>query len=254
MKAFERLEPYDGKLSRTVLRGEGGSNATDLPDQRKIAEKIVDECESDYVLNVKGNQPALQEDIVQHFQNQEMQNRIEKLNIAYNKIHNNGKVLGDESLSMVKTVEKGHGRIEVRKYYYSKDISLMIDAKKQWAGLKGVGMVKREITTKGNKTSELSYYIASVKSAKEFEKAARNHWGVESMHWSLDVTYKDDANRTRKGTAPQNMAVLKRIAFNAVKSDTKKYPKESMKGKRFIAGIDFKYRDYLMGLNFSKEI
>lgn len=222
--------------------------------QRKIAEKIVDECESDYVLNVKGNQPALQEDIVQHFQNQEMQNRIEELNIAYSNLHNNWKVLGDESLSMVKTVEKGHGRIEVRKYYYSKDISLMIDAKKQWAGLRGVGMVKREITTNGNKTYELSYYIASVKSAKEFEKAARNHWGVESMHWSLDVTYKDDANRTRKGTAPQNMAVLKRIAFNAVKSDTKKYPKESMKGKRFIAGIDFKYRDYLMGLNFSKEI
>lgn len=220
--------------------------------QRKIAEKIVDECESDYILNVKGNQPALQEDIVQHFQNQEMQNKIKNLTIAYNVIHNNGKVLGDESLSMVKTVEEGHGRIEVRKYYYSKDISMMIDAKKQWAGLKGVGMVERETTTNGNKTSDLSYYIASVKSAKEFEKAARNHWGVESMHWSLDVTYKDDANRTRKGTAPQNMAVLKRIAFNAVKSDTKKYPKESMKGKRFIAGIDFKYRDYLIGLNFSK--
>jgi predicted transposase YbfD/YdcC len=96
--------------------------------QRKIAEKIVSECEADYVLNVKGNQPALQEDIVQHFQNQEMQDKIKNLNIAYNLLHNNGKVLGENELSMVKTVEKGHGRIEVRKYYYSRDILLLSES------------------------------------------------------------------------------------------------------------------------------
>jgi hypothetical protein len=62
-----------------------------------------------------------------------------------------------------------------------------------------------------------------------------------------------DANRTRKGTAPQNMAVLKRIAFNAAKNDTKKHPKESMRGKRFLAGIDFAYRDYLIDLNFKNR-
>lgn len=73
------------------------------------------------------------------------------------------------------------------------------------------------------------------------------------MHWCLDVTYGDDANRTRKGTAPQNMAVLKRIAFNTVKNDTKKHPKQSMKGKRFIASMDFKYRDYLIDLNFKSR-
>ena len=73
------------------------------------------------------------------------------------------------------------------------------------------------------------------------------------MHWNLDVTYRGDANRTRKGTAPQNMAVLKKIAFNAVKKDTKKYPKTSMKGKRFIAGIDLEYRDYILNLNFKKD-
>jgi predicted transposase YbfD/YdcC len=222
--------------------------------QRKIAEKIVKECESDYVLNVKGNQPSLQEDIVQHFQNIEMQNKIKNLCIAYNMIGKNGKALGDESLSMLKTVEKGHGRIEVRKYYYSRDLSLLITAKKEWFGLKGVGMVERLTDNKGEKTSELSYYIGSIESVKEFEKAARNHWGIESMHWSLDVTYGDDANRTRKGTAPQNMALLKRIAFNAVKNDTIKHPKESMKGKRFIAGIDFKYRDYLIELNFRDNL
>jgi predicted transposase YbfD/YdcC len=129
-------------------------------------------------------------------------------------------------------------------------MSLFIDAKKEWKGLVGVGMVERTVEIRRNKTSELSYYIGSIKSAREFEKAARNHWGIESMHWSLDVTYKDDANRTRRGTVAQNMAVLKRIAFNAVKMDTKKHPKQSMKGKRFIAGININYRDYLIDLNF----
>lgn len=220
--------------------------------QRKITEKIVEECESDYVLNVKANQEALLDNVVQHFQNTEIQNRIENLNLAYNLLKNKG-ILGDKDLAMVKTVEKGHGRIEKRKYYYSGDIDWMIDAKKDWKGLKGVGMVIRETEVNEEKSSEISYYIGSISSVKEFEKAVRNHWKIESMHWSLDVTYGDDANRTRKGTAPQNMAVLKRIAFNAVKNDTVKHPKESMKGKRFLAGIDFAYRDFLVGLNFRNK-
>lgn len=220
--------------------------------QRKIAEKII-ECESDYVLNVKSNQPGLLNDIVEHYQRSEMRNKIENLNIAYSLSNSNGKPLGDSELSMLKTVEKGHGRIERRKYYYSTDIKWMIDARKEWCGLEGVGMVERETETDKGKTREVSYFIGSIESVKVFEKAVRNHWKIESMHWSLDVTYRDDANRTRKGTAPQNMAILKRIAFNAAKNDTKRRPKVSMKGKRFIAGIDFEYRDYLIELNFGNK-
>ncbi len=218
--------------------------------QRKIAEKIIDECKSDYVLNVKGNQPSLLNDIAECFQNQDMLEKRANLDVAYRLARCNGKPLGDEILSMLKTVEHGHGRIEKRTYCFTQNIGWMIDAIKEWRGLSGVGMVIRETEINGIKTSEVSYYISSISSVKEFEKAARNHWKIESMHWNLDVTYKDDANRTRKGTAPQNMAVLKRIAFNAVKNDKKKHPKESMKGKRFIASMDFKYRDFLVDLNF----
>lgn len=221
--------------------------------QRKIAEKIVEECKSDYVLHVKGNQESLLNDIVEHFQNQEMQSRIDNLNLAYNLSYSNGKPIGDEKLSMLKTVDKGHGRIEKRKYYYSTNIGWMLDAKKEWNGLVGVGMVEREIDTRGDISKEISYYIGSITSTKEFEKAVRNHWKIESMHWSLDVTYGDDKNRTRKGTAPQNMAVLKRIAFNAVKKDTTRYPGASMKSRRFLAGMDFGYRDYLVNLNFKNR-
>lgn len=102
-------------------------------------------------------------------------------------------------------------------------VSAVICGCNDWFGLKGVGMVVRETESDRGRTSETS----SIDSVKEFEKAARNHWGIESMHWSLDVTYADDANRTRKGKTPQNMAVLKRIAFNAAKNDTKSVPRKA---------------------------
>ena len=221
--------------------------------QKKIAEKIVKDCKSDYVLNVKGNQECLMNDIVECFQTLNKEGKFYNLNIAYKLSKSNGKPPGDDQLSMLKTIDKGHGRIEKRNYYYSQNISWMIDAKKDWYGLAGVGMVERETEKAGTVTKETSLYIGSITSVKEFEKAVRNHWKIESMHWSLDVTYKDDANRTRKGTAPQNMAVLKKIAFNSVKNDTKIHPKESMKGKRFIASMDFKYRDFLVDLNFKNR-
>lgn len=217
--------------------------------QKKIAKKIIDDCKSDYVLNVKSNQEGLLNDIIECFHNKDMINKIDNLTIAYNMSTTNRMPLGDKSLSMLKTIDSGHGRIEKRTYFYTQDIEWMLDARKEWQGLKGVGMVKRETEIDDKKTCEFSYYIGSITSIKQFEKAVRNHWKIESMHWSLDVTYKDDANRTRKGTAPQNMAVLKRIAFNAVKKDNQKRPKESMKGKRFIASMDFEYRDYLMDIN-----
>ncbi len=221
--------------------------------QRKIAQKIVKDCKSDYVLNVKSNQESLLNDVVAGFQGLKDQGKIENLNIAYTLSRSMCKPLGDEELSMIKTIEKGHGRIEKRTYYFSQNINWMIDAKKEWCGLSGIGMVKRETESAGVKSEEHSYYIASITSVKEFEKAVRNHWKIESMHWSLDVTYKEDANKTRKGTAPQNMAILKKIALNAVKNDKKVRPKESMRGKRFVASMDFKYRDFLMELNFKNN-
>jgi len=127
--------------------------------QRKIVEKIIDECKADYVLNVKANQEGLLSDIVEHFQNQEMVEKRENLNIAHHLTKTKGNPIGDSSLSMLRTIEKGHGRIESRTYYYSQDIQWMIDARKVWRGLKGVGLVYREVETNGNKSSEYAYFI-----------------------------------------------------------------------------------------------
>ena len=76
------------------------------------------------------------------------------------------------------------------------------------------------------------------------------HWGIESTHWSLDVTFREDASRTRKGCAPQNLALLKRLVLNMVKKDKEKYPKKSLKRRRFMASLYEEYLDYIFSINF----
>lgn len=220
--------------------------------QKKITKKIVKDCKADYVINLKGNQEILQDEVKEYFNNLEQEGKLQ-INDIDKSLKGFEIKEGNGDLGIFRTVEKGHGRIEKRTYYYSTDTEWMLDTKKEWEKLNGIGMVIREVEFLGKenkKTIETSNYIGSVTSVMDFSRAARNHWAVESMHWSLDVTFKDDDNRTRMGMAPQNMAVLKRIAFNAVKSDTVKYPKKSMKGRRFIALMNPEYRDFLLNLNF----
>ena len=100
--------------------------------QRKIAEKIIDDCKADYVLNVKANQEGLMNDIVECFQNQDMVQRIENLELAYELSKSLGEPLGNTGLSMLKTLDFGHGRIEKRTYFFTQDIEWMLDAKKEW--------------------------------------------------------------------------------------------------------------------------
>lgn len=223
--------------------------------QKKIVKKIVKDNKADYVINLKGNQETLHEEVKEYFSGLEKGGKLK----GKKEIKNQEVIeypLDKGNLGIFKTVEKGHGRIEKRTYYYSTEIDWMLHTKDEWEKLSGIGMVSREVEFMGpvpKSTIETGFYIGSIDNVKDFAVTARNHWRVESMHWSLDLTFGDDENRTRRGKAPQNMAVLKRIAFNAVKNDTQKYPKESMKGKRFIALMDTKYRDYLMDLNLNER-
>jgi predicted transposase YbfD/YdcC len=221
--------------------------------QKKIVTKIVNDNKADYVISLKGNQETLMNEVENYFNDLEEDKTLEKLSstVKYNEKPID---LNDTKIEVLKTLEKGHGRIEKRSYFYSQDIEWMIDAKKDWTKLTGIGMVLREIERPNKeKTVEKAYHIASVNNVVDFSTAVRNHWAVESMHWSLDVTFRDDANRTRKGRSPQNMAVLKRIAFNTVKNDTKRFPKKSMASRRFIASVNFDYRDFLLDLNFKER-
>ena len=179
--------------------------------QKKIAETIIDK-QADYILALKGNQGYLKEDVKNTFRRQQPDSTDE-------------------------TVEKGHGRIETRKCEVINKLDFL-DEKEQWAGLKSIARVTASREINGKQTSEERLYISSVESdAKSFNSFIRQHWGVEnSLHWTLDVTFREDAQRKRNGHAASNFALVEKIALNLLKSEGSK--NMSIKSKRLVAAWD----------------
>ena len=194
--------------------------------QTEIAEQIVDQG-TDYVLTVKENQGHLHEDIDLFFQLAH-QNNFQRVDHTYDR-----------------TVNKEHGRIEIRQCWaISGEESLQfLRDHKQWKGLQAIAMVNSQRQVNGKTTIETRYYISSLANdAKKILHAARSHWGVEnSLHWVLDVAMGEDDSRIRKGSAPENMATLRRIALNLLKQE--RTLKRGIKGKRLKAALN---PDYLL--------
>ena len=160
--------------------------------QKDIAKKIVLDCESDYVLGLKGNQETLHDDVRLYF---------DSFNVK------------DKTV----TIEKDHGRGEIREYYLVTDIEWLWQ-KSEWVGLKAIGMVKSRVLRNGKLCEETRCFITSLTDVKVFAKAVRAHWGIEnSLHWCLDVVFNEDANRTRKDNSAENFSVIRRIALNVLK-------------------------------------
>lgn len=223
--------------------------------QKKIVKKIVIEKKADYVINLKGNQETLQQEVKGYFQELEQTGELENIKKQAQKEHANPSK-ESRDIQVHSTLEKGHGRIEKRTYFYAMDLDWMVDAKRDWEKLTGIGMVIREVeytAEPGKKTHETAYYVGSVNNVTDFAKAARTHWGVESMHWSLDVMMGDDRNQTREGVAAQNLAIVKRMVFNTLHNETKVQPKMSKPKKRVMAATDPSYRDVLINLNFKES-
>lgn len=223
--------------------------------QKKIVKKIVNDNKADYVINLKGNQETLQEEVKGYFNDLEQSGELEKVQNQTQKAPLN--VANDsDKLGVHSTLEKGHGRIEKRTYFYSTDNTWLVDAKQDWEKLTGIGKVIREVeylAEPNKKTVETAYYIGSVDNVSDFAAAARNHWSVESMHWSLDVTFGDDSNKTQEKIAAQNMALVKRIVFNTLRSEKTIRPKLSTPKKRLNALLNPDYRDALIDLNFKER-
>lgn len=199
--------------------------------QKKIAEKIIKK-KGNYVLALKGNHGLFHKEVEEYMQDA---------------IKNDFK---DIVCSKKTTLEKGHGRIEKREYIQTNDIDWFSE-KEQWKELKSIGMVRRTVKKKDKETIETCYFISSLEAPLEgecnlFAKAVRNHWGIESCHWMLDVLFREDASLVRKNNGAENLSMIRKIVMNILKKETPNTKKISKNMKRFKAGIDEKFLEKII--------
>jgi predicted transposase YbfD/YdcC len=136
---------------------------------------------------------------------------------------------------------KDHGRQETRRYtLLSCNKSILRRA--QWPGLQSIGMVEVKRTVNHETTKSVRFFVTSLtyRQMAEFMRGVRNHWHIEiNLHWSLDVSFDDDKNRSRIGNAQENLSIIKRIALNMLNKD--KSSKVGIKAKRKKAGWNNQY-------------
>ena len=183
--------------------------------QVEIADTILAHG-ADYLLPLKGNQPTLETEVESYF-----------------------KTAPASELTVKTTVEKGHGRIETRFFTVSGAIDWIASNRcypgaPRFSGIKSIAKVVNRLEYKDRCTTDTRHYICSAPPDLErIANGSRGHWGVESLHWMLDVEFKDDLSRCRTGHGAKNMAALRRFALNLVRTCK---IKGSVKVKRKSAG------------------
>jgi predicted transposase YbfD/YdcC len=183
--------------------------------QVEIAAKIV-EHKADFMLALKGNHPTLESEVEEYFNTAPKNELVTKT-----------------------TIEKGHGRIETRIYTASSNVD-WIGAEKSYPGqprFENINTLVKAVnrTEYADRcTFDTRLYISSAPlDIERLADASRDHWGIESMHWLLDVAFKDDLSRYRSGHGAKNMAVVRRFALGLVRANK---AKGSVKTKRKSAG------------------
>jgi predicted transposase YbfD/YdcC len=194
--------------------------------QTNIAKTIV-AAQADYILSVKENQGHLFEDISVLFAVDQAQD------FKY------------ASFEYKKTVNKGHGRVDVRECWSTSNpeyLHLIRDLG-NWMGLQSIAMVVCTRIIADKETRFARYYISSLESdAERILHAVRKHWSIENkLHWVLDVAMNEDHSRVRKDQAPENLAVLRHMALNLLKHE--KTAKGGIHAKQLQAGWK---EDYLL--------
>ena len=136
-----------------------------------------------------------------------------------------------------KTQEKAHGQIEIREYYQTEDIK-WLSQKKNWKGLSSIVMEKKTLKKEGDTRTEYRYFISSLKEdIEQASRAVRGHWSIESMHWYLDVTFREDANTTIDKLAAQNLNIIRKWSLSILKPAQITKHKLSMRKKRFVLSL-----------------
>ncbi len=191
--------------------------------QKEIASTIVDKG-ADYVLALKENQGNLYNDVV----------------LLFDDLEQSG--YRDYRYDSTETTDKGHGRIDLRQCWTiaGSDVRHLPSAA-AWKGLQSVVKVRAERHLPETTEVETRYYISSLKGeAEQALWAKRTHWSIEnSLHWVLDIAFREDESRVRKAHSPENLAILRHIALNLLKQD--KSIKAGIKAKRLVAGWDEEY-------------
>ena len=185
--------------------------------QREIAKKIIDK-KADYVLALKGNQGSLRDDV--------------EVFVAEQK----AKDFQDTTISRQQTVDGDHGRIETRTTTVIHDIA-WLRQRHDWPGLKAIVMVESRREIDGEIQQQTRFYITSlVLLAAQLGLIVRSHWAIEnSLHWVMDMIFRDDECRVRTDHAPANFTTIKHIALNLLRNAP---GKDSLRLRRKVAAWD----------------
>ncbi len=190
---------------------------TDAMGTQTAIVKKIRQKRADYVLALKANQGSLLEDVREYFTDKELR----------------------EKCAYKKGIEKARGNLEKREYWQTEDIS-WLSQKKEWAGIKSIIMTRNTITgSDGSTRVEERYFISSLPTnIEEAERAVRGHWMVESYHWHLDVTFREDGNHTLEKQASYNLNIIRKLALNMLKILEVGSRPLSMKKKRYVIGTN----------------
>jgi len=182
--------------------------------QTEIATKIHKK-RADYVLALKRNHSDMHEEVERYFGDEELR----------------------KNSDYTYKIEKARGGIEKREYWQTSDIS-WLTGKEKWAGIKSIGMTKNTIIKGEKATEEIRYYISSlVVDVEEFARCVRTHWEIESFHWLLDVTFREDDCKVYEKRAAYNLNIINKMALAVLRSIDVGY-KVGAKTKRYIISQD----------------
>jgi predicted transposase YbfD/YdcC len=196
--------------------------------QKDICQQIVD-GDGDFVIAVKDNQPTLKAAVESFFEDH-LERDFEDLQYRSHE-----------------TTDDGHGRVEHRAYFLAK-VPRDFACAAEWPWVKAIGYAIRVTRhADGRETTEVRHYVASrYFRGKRFAEAVRGHWAIESMHWTLDVTFREDDSRTRERTLANNLSWLRRFAITLVR----RHPvNDSLRGKLLRCAYDTDFLTEVLTLN-----
>jgi predicted transposase YbfD/YdcC len=206
---------------------------------------MIDISGSTVTIDAMGCQKAIAEEIL--FQRADyvlaLKETPQKLFEMVEAIFNMGESRQFKKMLHRRKIEKSHdhGRVETRRY-------TLVSARDpevfqiRWPGLKGIGMLETTRTTNNQVEQSKRYFLTSLayEDIDQFMDAVRKHWSIEiGLHWSLDVSFREDHNQVHVGHAAKNLAVMRRVALNLLKQE--KTNKRGISCRRKVAGWDNKY-------------